>query len=115
VGPATYQGEQLLMWWPISQPGFPYREYAGIYHGMFNSLKSDPGVLTVADRDMLEQRRPAELLLFSTSAGSFPAALRALHAFRPDLMRTATLRSGPVFLHVWLIRLGRYYHAVASA
>jgi hypothetical protein len=115
VGPATYQGEQLVMWWPISQAGFPYREYAGMYHGLFNSLKSDPGALTAADRNMLELRRPAEVLLFARSAATFPAALRALRAFRPDLMRTATLRSGPAILHVWLVRLGRYYHAAATA
>ncbi len=110
VGPATYQGEQLVMWWPISQGGFPYREYAGMYHGLFNSLKSDPGDLTAADLNMLEQRQPAEMLLFARSAASFPAALRELHAFRPDLMRTATLRSGSAILHVWLVRLGRYFH-----
>ncbi len=115
AGPATYQGEQLLIWWPVSQPGFPYREYAGMYHGMFNSLKSDPGDFTVADRNMLEQRQPAEVLLFATSDASFPAALRSLHAFRPDLMRTATLRSGPVILHVWLVRIGLYFHSHRSA
>ncbi len=115
VGPATYQGEQLLMWWPVSQGGFPYREYAGMYHGLFNSLHSDPGELTVADRRMLKLRRPAEVLLFARSAASFPAALRALSAFRPDLMRTTTLRSGPVVLHAWLIRLGPYFHRAAAA
>jgi hypothetical protein len=115
AGPATYQGEQLVMWWPVSQGGFPYREYAGMYHGLFNSLKSDPGALTAADRNMLELRRPAEVLMFATSAATFPAALRALHAFAPDLMRTATLRSGQVILHVWLVRLGLYFRRVAAA
>jgi hypothetical protein len=115
VGPATYQGEQLMMWWPISDPYFAYVEYAGMYHAMFNSLDSDPGDLTDLDRTMLGQRRPAELLLFARSAASFPAALRALHGFDPSLMRTATLRSGAVVLHVWLVRLGRYFHSRRAA
>jgi hypothetical protein len=109
VRPATYQGEQLMMWWPVSEPGFPYEEYAGMYHAMFNSLRSDPGDLTGFDRLILAQRRPAELLLFASSARSFPAALRALRPYRASLMRTATLRSGPMVLHVWLVRLGRYF------
>jgi Dolichyl-phosphate-mannose-protein mannosyltransferase len=114
VRPAAYNGEQLLIWWPVSDSGFPYREYAGMYHGLFNSLPSDVGTLTTADVAMLRDRRPAELLLFSRSGFRFGEALRELRAFRPGLMRTTTLRSGPEVLHAWLIRLGRYYHPPAA-
>jgi hypothetical protein len=109
VGRASYRGEQILIWWPISQSGFPNQEYAGMYHALFNTLYSDPPDLTLRDRRMLWQRRPAELLLFDRSAAPFPTALRELASFRPTLLRTATLRSGPWVLHAWLIRLDRYY------
>ena len=70
---------------------------------------------TVRDRDMLKSRRPPELLLMGSSAASFPAALRELSAFRPTLTRAGELRAGPLVLHVWLIRLGLYYHPPARA
>ncbi len=109
VGPAAYTGEQVLIWWPRSVPGFPNREYAGMYHGVFNSLSSSPPDLTRSDENRLRERRPAELLLFDNTAARFPAALRQLASFQPTLVRTATLRSGSLVLHVCLIRLGRYY------
>ena len=40
-------------------------------------------------------------------------ALRQLAAFRPALVRAGVLRAGPLVLHVWLIRLGAYYHPPA--
>ncbi len=112
AGPAAYQGEQILTWWPISDGSpSPFTEYAGMYHGKFNTLPSNPPDLTAADRAMLRARRPAELLLYDTSAASFPTALRNLAHFRPTLVRATVLRGGPLALHVWLIRLGRYYDA----
>ena len=51
---------------------------------------------------------------FDTSAASFPTALRNLGHFQPTLVRTTVLRSGSLVLHVWLIRLGRYYGAQAG-
>ena len=109
VGPATYTGEQVLIWWPRSVPGFPNREYGGMYHVPFNSLSSSPPDLTRSDVHMLQKRRPAELLIFDSTAAPFPAALRQLAGFQPTLIRTATLRSGSLVLHVCLIRLGLYY------
>jgi hypothetical protein len=109
VGPATYRGEQLLLWWPISHDGFPNREYAGMYHGIFNTLHSDPPDLTGRDALMITSRQPGEVLLFGPSAAPFPAALRALALFRASLVRAATLRSGSITLHVWLIRIRLYY------
>jgi hypothetical protein len=109
AGPA-YPGEQLVIWWPISQPGFPYREDAGMFHGMFNTLSNGPPVLSKSGRKVLSTRRPAEVLLFARSAASFRAAVRALAFYRPAVLRKAALRSGPLVLHVWLVRLDRYYH-----
>jgi len=112
AGPAAYSGEQILTWWPISHGSpSPFTEYAGMYHGKFNTLPSNPPDLTAADRAMLRTRRPAELLLYDTSAASFPTALRNLGHFQPTLVRATVLRSGALVLHVWLIRLGRYYNA----
>jgi hypothetical protein len=112
AGPAAYQGEQLLTWWPISDASSsPFTEYVGMYHSRFNTLPSNPPDLTPADRAMLRARRPAELLLYDTSAASFPTALRNLGQFQATLIRATVLHSGPLVLHVWLIRLGRYYNA----
>ena len=110
VGQPAYTGEQVLMWWPRSQND-AYVEYAGVAErGAVNSLSSQPPDLSKLDRVMLRRRRPAELLLFDSSAASFPAALSNLATFRPVLIRSEVLRAGRVILHVWLIRLGAYYH-----
>jgi hypothetical protein len=115
VGPAAYRGEQVLTWWPISRGSpSPFTAYSGIYHGGFNTLPSDPPDFTARDRAKLQGRHPAELLLFARSAASFPRAVRELAAFRPTVLRTEALRSGPLVLNVWLIRLGTYYHGQAS-
>jgi hypothetical protein len=112
AGPAAYRGEQILTWWPISDGSpNPFTAYAGMYHGKFNTLPSNPPDLTAPDRAMLGVRRPAEVLLYDTSGASFPTALRNLARFQPTLVRTTVLRSGALVLHVWLIRLGRYYRA----
>lgn len=114
VGPATYPGEQILIWHPLLSNSdlSPYSEYAGMYHGWFNTLPSDPPDLTSVDRAKLRMRRAPELLLFDTSAASFPRALRELAGFRPTLARAGELRAGPLVLHVWLIQLviDRYHH-----
>ena len=112
AGPAAYQGEQILTWWPTanSSPG-PLNAYSGMYHAGFNTLPGGPPDLTAADRAMLMNRRPAEVLLFDTSGTSFPAAIRNLSDFQPTLIRATVLHSGSMVLHVWLIRLGAYYDA----
>lgn len=109
VGPPAYTGEQVVMWWP--RHDIPaYVEYSGMYHSGINSLTSQPPALSKRNVLQLHQRRPAELLLFDSSGTSFPTALRKLAPFRPHLVRADVLRAGPVTLHVWLIRLGLYYH-----
>ena len=84
-----------------------------MYHDGYNKLRSSSPDLTQSDRQKLTSRRPAELLLVGKSAASFPTALHHLSAFRPVLMRAGELRAGPLVLHVWLIRLGAYYHPPA--
>ena len=106
VGQAAYPGEQVLVW--RMNPG-AWMYDAGMYHGEFNSLQSSPA-LTAYDRHKLKLRRPAEVLLMGTSTASFPTALRHLHAYRPALTRAGQLRAGPLDLHIWIIRLRRYYH-----
>ena len=113
VGPATYRGEQLLIW-RLTPGRSEYLTYAvGMYHDGYNKLQSSSPNLTQADRQKLTSRQPAELLLVGQSAASFPAALHHLSAFRPALLRAGALRAGPLVLHVWLIRLGAYYHPPA--
>jgi hypothetical protein len=113
VGPAAYRGEQLLIW-RLTPGRSEYLTYAvGMYHDGYNKLRSSSPDLTQSDRQKLTSRRPAELLLVGKSAASFPTALHHLSAFRPALMRAGELRAGPLVLHVWLIRLGAYYHPPA--
>lgn len=113
VGPAAYRGEQLLIW-RLTPGRYEYLSYAvGMYHDGYNKLQSSSPNLTQSDRRKLMSRRPAELLLAGKSASSFPTALHHLSAFRPALMRAGELRAGPLVLHVWLIRLGAYYHPPA--
>ena len=110
VGPATYRGEQLLIW-RLTSGHLDYLTYAiGMYHDGFNKLHSYSPDLTQRDRRKLRSRRPAELLLVGDSAAPFRTALQHLSAFRPALARAGELRAGPLVLHVWLIRLGTYYH-----
>src|SRR5215469_11913753 len=106
VGNATYPGEQLLLWRPNDTGVI----FAGIYHGDFNSLSSKPQ-LTPFDRSYLNLRRPGELLIYGNYATPFRAALRELHHYRPTLIRAGVLHAGPVYLHVWLLRLGLYARA----
>jgi len=108
AGPATYSGEQLLMWWPRSQVN-ELVEPIGIFHAFFDSLPSPLGALDADDRAMIANRRPAQILLLSLTGDQFPQSLAALAPFRPRLVRTGVLTSGSVALHVWLIDLDQYF------
>jgi hypothetical protein len=113
VGRATYRGEQILIW-RISPKNYQYiRDGAGMDHDGFNSLSSHTASLPRKDRRMIRARRPAQMLLLGNSAAKFPAAVRKLAAFRPTLVRAGELRAGPLGMHVWLLRLGAYYHPPA--
>jgi hypothetical protein len=104
VRKATYKNEQLLMWWPPSEAGI-LSSPTGMYHFIFNTLPSTPPQLTNADVQMLDARRPAELLLLNTTGGSAAASMQALGAFHPVLLRSAVLRSGDIAVYVWLFNL----------
>jgi hypothetical protein len=110
VGPATYRGEQVFVW-RMTPYGWLYD--IRMYHGHFDSLPSTLA-LTAYDRRKLNLRQPAQLLLLGSSTASFPTALRELAYYRPALTRAGQLRAGPLVLHVWIIRLGRYYHPPTS-
>jgi hypothetical protein len=112
VGNATYRGEQLLMWFPYDPSGV-LTEPVGIYHGRFDALPSNPGVLTVPDVAMLAARRPAEILLLSTTGAMFESAFEYLGPYRPVLARTGVLRDGQAVLHVWLIVLKAFARGAA--
>ena len=104
VGNAAYGGEQLLMWFPFDPSGV-LTEPVGMFHGRFNSLPSNPGVITAQDAAILASRRPAEVLLLSTTGAQFETAFQCLAPYRPVLVRTAVMHRGVAVLHVWLIRL----------
>jgi hypothetical protein len=110
VGTATYPGERLIAW-PLT-PLFAddhMVEALGMYF-MIGDLSSTQPDLGRSDREILQTKRPAQLLLLGNSAASFPTALRSLTAYRPALTHAGELRSGPLVLHIWVIRLGVYYH-----
>ena len=107
VGPATYSGEQLLIWWPRDEQQ-QILGPIGIYHAFFDSIPSPLGVLSPPALQMIEQRRPAQILLLSFTGREFAQSLTALAPFQPVLVRSAILRSGPVALHVSLISLYQY-------
>ncbi len=107
VGPATYSGEQLLIWWPLDEQQ-QILGPIGIYHAFVNSVPSPLGVLSPPAVRMIQQRQPAQILLLSFTGQGFAQSLTALAPFRPLLVRTGILRSGPVALHVSLIDLDLY-------
>ena len=110
VGPATYPGEQILIW-RIAPARDKYIKWAaGMYHDGINSLASHSAQLSGKDRGMIRYRRSAEILLLGDSAAPFHAAVGGLAPFRPSLVRAGRLRAGPLVMHVWLVRLGAYYH-----
>jgi len=108
VGPGTYSGEQLLQWWPRSQEA-QLLEPIGIFHAFFDSIPDPLGELGPDGQAMIEQRRPAQILLLSTTGDGFPQSLADLAPYSPRLVRTGVLRSGGVALHAWLIDLDRYF------
>ena len=95
------------MWWPPEQVQ-RLLEPIGIYHAFFNSIPGGFGTLSASGRHVIEQRRPAQILLLSFTGQQFTQSLASLSDFQPALVRTGVLRSGSVSLHVWLIDLERY-------
>lgn len=64
---------------------------------------------------MLGSVRPGQVVLLGSTTASFPTALHSLAPYQPTVTRTGTLRSGPLALHVWVVRLGAFYHPPAQA
>jgi hypothetical protein len=112
VGPATYSGEQLLIWWPRDEQQLILGPI-GIYHAFFDSIPGNLGALSSPGRQMIVQRKPAQVLLLSFTGKDFAQSLTALSPFQAQLVRTAILRSGSVALHVWLIDLNQYFRGRA--
>jgi hypothetical protein len=103
VGNATYNGEQLLMWFLSDQPRMV--EPVGIYHEGFDSLGRGFPVLTATDRAKLASRRPAELLIMGTRDTGFAAGFKALARYRAVVLRKTVLRDGSAVLYAWLVEL----------
>ena len=94
VGNATYRGEQLLMWFPYDPSGV-LTEPVGIYHGRFDSLPSNPGVLTCPGRG--DARGQASRRGPSSQHHRRPVrecSLQYLGPYRPVLVRTASAATG---------------------
>jgi MFS family permease len=113
VGRASYPGEQILIWRISPKKDEYIRDAAGMYHDGFNSLPSHTAQLAGEDRRMIRSRRPAEMLLLGDSAAPFRAAVGRLARFQPSLVHAGELQAGPLVMHVWLVRLGAYYHPPA--
>ena len=107
VGKPAYAREQVMMWVPATELGL-LLEPVGMYHGGFNLLAPDLPVLSAGDAALLGARRPAELLLLSTTGTEFETAFVDLGPYQPDLVRTTVMRRGTAVLHAWLIRLGLF-------
>ena len=109
VGDPSYKGEQLLMWAPTTQVG-TLLEPIGMFHAGFDLLPNGLPILSAADAGKLARRRPAELLLMSTTGTQFETALSRLGPYQPVLLRKAVIRDGTAVLHVWLLELGLFSH-----
>lgn len=108
VGPPTYTGERLVMWWSDSEIVL-LREPIGIFHAFFNSVPSDLGTLSTPGRQWIEQVKPAQVLLMSFNGTLFPESLGQLSQFQPKVVHAGVIRSGTLALHLWLIDLNEYY------
>jgi hypothetical protein len=114
VGPATYRGDQILIW-RMAPHTYKYVKYAaGMYHDGINTLVSHTARPTGTDLVMIMRRRPAEMLFLGDSAAPFEAAARRLAPFQPSVVRTGYLRVGNLVMRVWLVRLGAYYRPVVA-
>ncbi len=107
VGHPTYDGEQLLMWWPEKETSLLI-EPIGMFHSGFNGVSSPFPNLDAQGKGKIEARRPAQILLMSLTVDRFSRAVQWLAPFRPVVVRRGVLSDGPVHLYVWLVDLRRY-------
>lgn len=107
VGGATYRGEVLVTWWNPTR--FPtLLPSVGLYHAELTAIGMAPPRLTAPGRKKLNSLRPAEVLVLTLRAVSTPALLRALHRYKPVVLRGTVLRSGSLEVHALLISLRRF-------
>ncbi len=108
VGPGTYSGERLLMWWPSDERD-EILGPIGMFHAFFDSLPSAMGTLAPEAQQLIRERSAAQILLMSFTGDGFEQSLQALGPFQPVLVKSGVLRSGSVALRVWLIDLKQYF------
>ena len=107
VGPASYSGEQLLMWWGgLGHFAQGTWDLLGLWHSGFNSIPSDLGFWAPGDIAFLEARKPGQVLLFSTSSAPCHRGVVELAPFQPTVVRSKWLRSGSVDFYAELVDLG---------
>jgi Dolichyl-phosphate-mannose-protein mannosyltransferase len=107
VGHPTYQGEQLLVWWPLYELD-PLISAIGIFHADFDSVHGGFPQLTTEGAYTIRHRHPAQILLINRKGKGFTEAVRQLRPYRPRVVRSAVLRDGKYSIHVELIDLLKY-------
>ena len=107
VGPASYSGEQLLMWWNGNQLK-ELREPIGIFHAFFDSIPSTLGDLTPLDKYFFGQRHPAQISADEPDRPGLSGVAQFAAALWRGAGHAGVLRSGSVSLHLWLIDLHQY-------
>jgi hypothetical protein len=109
VGHPAYPGEQLLTWW--SQPQtFDLIGPIGIFHSGYDALPPSLPYVGPDVAGVLAARRPGQLLFLGETPAPFRLALSGLAPWHPTVQRKGVLRSGPVAVYLWLVRLGIYAH-----
>lgn len=104
VGPVPHIGDQLLMWFPRDElQGF--RGPAGLFHGLYDSVRGSFPQLSRVGRNDILRRHPGQIVLMGDSASGFPRAIHSLSPFGPTLARQRLLRSGDAHLAVWVVDL----------
>ncbi len=92
MGDPTYQGEQLLMWfpWGVRQ----LLEPVGMFHEGYDALGPGFPYLSASDRHDIARRRPAEILLMGIKDVGFESALGALGRYEPVLVASSGAAAG---------------------
>jgi hypothetical protein len=114
VGHPTYDGEQLLMWWPKKETR-RLLEPLGIFHAGFNLVGGTFPQLDRGGVGKIEHRRPGQILLMSVTGDGFSRAVRSLTPFQPVVVRRGILADGTYHIYVWLVDLRQYLPRVSSA
>jgi hypothetical protein len=113
--PAAHRpGERVELWLRLpSSPGQYPPEVLNRASGQYlsraqNSLNTEMPKFSTKDAMTLNQVRPTLLVLLSMSGDEFSQALTAVRPWRPTMVRSETLTSGAVTLHVQVLRLDAF-------